>query len=67
MYLSVLGVTPFLVRVIGVRTNATCVQLLIPYSCVLLSPAHYNGAFVGTLEDARITPAFNSVLLLKIC
>ena len=49
------------------HTNSTWVQLRIPYICVNLSPAGYSGTLVLALEEARVLPAFNSVLLLKFC
>ena len=45
-YLSALGVAPFLGSDSGGLTNSTCLQLRIPYTIFILSPACYNGALV---------------------
>ena len=52
-------------------TNSLCVQLRITYTCipcfeglcVCFSPAGSSVAILGTLEDAIIPHAFNSILL----
>ena len=65
----------WVLRIVGrdVRgcTNSTCIHLRIPYTCmpfgggggVRLSPAGSSVSGLGTLEDARIPHAFNSVFL----
>ena len=53
------------------RVNSTCSQLRIPSMCmpfggggIFLSPEGSGVAEILTLEDAIITPLFNSVFLL---
>ena len=40
-------------------TNFTCVQLNIPSTWVIFSPAGSSDAFVWTFEEVGITPEFN--------
>ena len=65
-YLSILGVV-YVGKDIRGHMNSTCVKLNIPSTCVCFSPAGSSGTLKRTLEDAKITPAFNPVSLSKVC
>ena len=66
VYISIVCCT-FLGRDVGRCMNSTCIQLHITSTYAFLSPAGSSGFLVWTWEDARITPAFNSMFLLEDC